>query len=115
MTTLSDLGGGLSEDDPADDTPADDAEPDDTTHPAERPAWQPNAAPRNRCLNCGDHITKRAARVMGDERDRVHHCTNCMPNRDLQNGAAHNPDYDPETDRMRSTRTGNNSMDGDGE
>ena len=84
---------------------------------AEQPDWvEDHTLDEHRtCQNCGAHVTKQAARTMGDEDGRVYACPSCTPHRDLQNAAAARPDYDPERDRMRTTRQGFYPMDNRGD
>ncbi len=60
---------------------------------ADRPNWMPgqgddSADAGKRCQNCGAKVTKRFARVAGDNRDVVHACTDCTDNRHLPREAA---------------------------
>lgn len=43
-----------------------------------------------RCRNCESHVTVQFARVFGDNDDRVHNCIDCVPNAELDDGAASN-------------------------
>jgi len=67
-----------------------------------------------RCRNCGAHVTPQTARTMGDADDVMHHCFECIPGRDMHNGAASDPGYDPAVDRISATRNGLYAMDGGG-
>ncbi|AHG04021.1 hypothetical protein HALDL1_10730 [Halobacterium sp. DL1] len=42
------------------------------------------------CRNCGSHVTVQFARVFGDNQDSVHNCMDCVPNAELDDGAASN-------------------------
>jgi len=76
--------------------------------------WNPGLSvdDHRKCRGCGAHVTPDTRRVMGDEDRVVHHCPRCITYRDLQNGAAASADYDPETDRIKSTQTGYHPMGG---
>lgn len=58
------------------------------------------------CRNCGTHVDKGTIRVFGVD-GVLYHCTNCeSPEiywRDMRQGAGKDPDYDPLTDRGRSS------------
>ncbi|MFC3476466.1 DUF7563 family protein [Halobacterium litoreum] len=49
-----------------------------------------------RCRNCDSHVTLQFARVFGDNEDRVHSCIDCVPNAELDDGAASVSDEPPE-------------------
>jgi hypothetical protein len=40
------------------------------------------------CINCGEHVTDRFARVFGDNDDRVFACNSCTVVRELFEGRA---------------------------
>ena len=42
------------------------------------------------CRNCGSHVTVQFAKVFGDNQDTVHNCMSCVPNAELDDGAASN-------------------------
>lgn len=44
------------------------------------------------CRNCGSHVTVQFARVFGDNADTVHNCMECVPNAELDDGAASSAD-----------------------
>lgn len=44
------------------------------------------------CQRCGAQVSRKFARVFGDNDDTVHACTNCVPDSAILNGAAHNPE-----------------------
>lgn len=45
-----------------------------------------------RCRNCESHVTVQFARVFGDNEDTVHNCMSCVPNAELDDGAASQSD-----------------------
>lgn len=47
-----------------------------------------DAEPRQQCMNCGQFITRRFARVFGDNEDRVHACIQCSTLNSLREGKA---------------------------
>jgi len=56
---------------------------------ADPQAWNPRAADDGiRCRNCGSHVTKRFARVFGDNSDIPHACPECSTNVDLEREAS---------------------------
>lgn len=51
------------------------------------------------CLNCGEMVTERFARVYGDNNDDIHHCINCLKLKEggrsiLRRGAGATSDLD---------------------
>jgi hypothetical protein len=42
------------------------------------------------CRNCESHVTVQFAKVFGDNEDTVHNCMRCVPNAELDDGAASN-------------------------
>ncbi|PGF14261.1 hypothetical protein CP556_24985 [Natrinema sp. CBA1119] len=59
-----------------------------STDPAQ---WTPttttdSSAPR--CQNCGNQVSRRFARISGDNRDVVHACPGCATNRELHREAS---------------------------
>jgi len=42
------------------------------------------------CRNCESHVTVQFAKVFGDNKDIVHNCMSCVPNAELDDGAASN-------------------------
>ena len=58
---------------------------------ADRPNWTPTDAddPAGlRCRNCGAKVTKRFARVFGDNENVPHACPECTDNRHLPRDAS---------------------------
>lgn len=41
------------------------------------------------CRNCGAHVTRRFARVMGNNDDEVYGCPRCLTLGELMSGASH--------------------------
>ncbi|QCC57271.1 DUF7563 family protein [Natrinema thermotolerans] len=72
----------------------------------DRPNWPPTDSSAPQCRTCGARVTRQFARVFGaDGTDAVFHCPDCegICGRDLKQGAATRPDYDPERDRGRTS------------
>lgn len=44
--------------------------------------------PMQECLNCGQLVSERFARVFGDNEGRLNGCVHCLTNRSLYEGAA---------------------------
>lgn len=63
---------------------------DGGTRRRDRSGWNPPVADTvaPRCRNCGSQVTKRFARVFGDNDDVVHSCPECGTYADMPRGAA---------------------------
>lgn len=59
-----------------------------TWNPSERAESVSNASGTTvTCMTCGEVVTRRFARVFGDNGDDVHACVNCTTTRELRQGA----------------------------
>lgn len=82
----------------------------------DRARWTPyGVSSSNQCLGCGAHVTPSLVRGYGTNDGRLFACLECSTPRDLRQGAGRDPDYDPETDRGRSTASGYHPIFGGGE
>lgn len=74
----------------------------------DQPRWTPTtAAAQTVCRNCESPHTRQYVRVYGSNDNILWHCHDCdepaICGRDMKQGAGTTPDYDPATDRGKTS------------